>query len=124
MADVKRAKRWDDKAGYPARALAYFNQLPVLPPGIDLSSTRSLLETASKAFPLLTIHVEATDPSVCFVGRPTSFSKRTLRLLEIDSGGRWENEPTSWDLSAVTRVAFGGRYEEALFAIGGEPDGV
>lgn len=121
-ADVKRVMRWDENKDYPDRALAYFQQRPVSHRGIDLHSTRALPESASDSFPLVTIHLEATDPPVCYLSRPASFTKRTLRLLEVDSGAAWKNEPTTWPLRDITRVDFGRHCEEALNTLGGGPE--
>ena len=117
--DIKSCKRWGKEHGsFPSRCLAYFGEIPVVPRGIDLSRTHRLIVTAAARWPLLTLFVENDDPDVCFVGQPVSVSSRRLRLLPISPAAQWQEEPIRYDLRDVTRVQFGGRYEEALYALG------
>ena len=46
---------------------------------------------------------------------------KVLRFLEIDPDAVWEQKPTKINLSDITRVDFGGQYEEALHLVGGDP---
>ncbi|HUD15641.1 MAG TPA: hypothetical protein VMQ59_00210 [Acidimicrobiales bacterium] len=124
VGDVKRVRRWDDRSDFPARALAHFDQTALPIPGIELDSVRSLIESAAQRSSLVTVFVEDARPDVCFVGRALSVSDRRLRLSEIDPGAVWKHEPTKLDLRDVTRVEFGGRYEEALAALAGGSKGI
>ena len=45
-----------------------------------------------------------------------------VRFLEIDPDAMWAQKPTTIRLSDITRVDFGGGYEEALRLVGGEPE--
>ena len=90
-------------------------------PKVSLTSVRALLRSAQKTFPLLTIHREKIAPDVCQVGRVMSVSTTTLSLLEIDPGAVWEATPTQYALKQITRVDFGGDYEDALHIVGGAP---
>jgi hypothetical protein len=45
----------------------------------------------------------------------------TLSLLEVDPNAEWYERATEYNLDDITRVAFGGSYEEALYLIAGEP---
>jgi hypothetical protein len=118
-ADLRSSKPWGGKKnGFPGRALAYFEQSPVLPDGIDLTTTKTLIETAAERWPMVTIHVEVDDPQVCFIGKPLAVTSRTLRLLEITPAAKWDSEPTGYRLRNITRIDFGGRYEEVLHAVG------
>ena len=90
-------------------------------PRINILSTKRLLESGSKAFPLITIHTERRDPDVCHIGRVTDIDKTYLSFLEIRPGAVWETQMTRYKLRDITRVSFGGGYEDALFIVGGEP---
>jgi hypothetical protein len=58
---------------------------------------------------------------VCFIGHPVRFTSRSVHLLGITPQAQWEVNPEKWAFADVTRVDFGGRYEEALALIGGAP---
>ncbi len=90
-------------------------------PRVDLASLVSALSSAGREFPLITIHQEEVDPDVCFIGRVTAVDEAKLTLLDIDSNAEWDEEPTERNVTDITRVDFGGQYEDALFQVGGEP---
>jgi hypothetical protein len=46
---------------------------------------------------------------------------RSVSLLEINPDAIWDDNPTEFKLSEITRVNFGGDYENALFLVGGDP---
>ncbi|MBZ5521632.1 MAG: hypothetical protein LAP21_05175 [Acidobacteriia bacterium] len=93
-------------------------RIPKKPP-VSVHSLPELLLSANRAFPLVTIHREKVDPDVCHIGRVIDMSKGYLSLLEIGPDARWDKEPTKYRLSEITRVDFGGDYEEALHLVGG-----
>jgi hypothetical protein len=95
---------------------------PKCPP-IQLNTVADILRSANRAFPLVTIHCERVDPDVCWIGRVLDISQGYVSLLEIQPAAIWDAEPTSYRLSRITRVDFGGGYEEALYLVGGEPPG-
>lgn len=90
---------------------------------IDVESVETILLTASKAFPLVTIHLERKDPDVCYIGRVNDIKKGRVSLLEINPHAKWENKPNQFPLSKITRVSFGGDYEGALHLVAGEAKG-
>jgi hypothetical protein len=97
-----------------ARKMEYGRALAV-----DFSSLSSLVRTAGTIFPLLSIFIEGDDDDVCYIGKVVSVSDLHIRLLEISPGAEWGPAPTAWQLKAITRVDFGGSYEDALFLVGG-----
>jgi hypothetical protein len=88
---------------------------------VDLSSLRNLIRTAAASFPLLTIHTEASDPHACYIGKVASVTDLHLDLRKIDPDAVWCDKPDRWTLREITRVDFGGAYEEALLLAGGDP---
>lgn len=106
---------------FAGRALAARSQWPPMSAEVDLDSLTGLIQSAAEAAPLVALFIEEEDPGVCFVGRPTSFTSRSVRLLEISAEAQWNREPSEWRLANVTRVEFGSRYEEALALVGGAP---
>lgn len=94
------------------------SRFPRKPPVI-VSSLAQLLRTANKAFPLVTIHREKVDAGACWIGRVVDLSRGRVTLLEIGPDASWDEELESYRLSEITRVDFGGDYENALQLIGG-----
>jgi hypothetical protein len=88
-------------------------------PRVSVANLEELLLSADLAFGLVTIHREQADPGVCEIGRVVDISKGQLKLLEINPDASWDNEPKNYRLSEITRVDFGGDYEDALQLIGG-----
>ena len=83
-------------------------------PRVDLSSLEALLMTANKTFSLVTIYRENVNPEVCHIGRVVDACKQTVSLLEIGPDALWDEEATLYSLNEITRVDFGGDYEEGL----------
>ena len=90
-------------------------------PRVSLASTEELLVTAGRAFPLVTISRELIDPDVCSIGKITEVGRDHVSLLEISPGAKWDEQPSRYRLSEITRVNFGGDYETALHLVGGVP---
>ncbi len=83
-----------------------------------VSSLAELLLTANRAFPLVTIHREKVDRSACWIGRVVDVGKARVTLLEIGPDATWDDRLETYRLSEITRVDFGGDYEDALHLIG------
>jgi hypothetical protein len=90
-------------------------------PKINVQDIEKILLSAGRAFPLVTIHREKVDPRVCWIGRIFGVQKKVVSILEINPHASWDAEPTLYRLSEITRVNFGGDYENALYMVGGEP---
>jgi hypothetical protein len=88
-------------------------------PRVNVASVEELLLSASRAFPLVTIHREQVDPDVCWIGRVLGVEKGRVLLREIGPDARWDEAPNAYRLSEITRVDFGGDYEDALHLVGG-----
>lgn len=91
------------------------------PPVLDLSSIDGLLVSAGAAFQLIAIHRERVDPDVCQIGQVISVRGGKLSLLEIDPDANWDAQPSEFRTREITRVNFGGDYENALHLVGGDP---
>jgi len=76
--------------------------------------TDALIVSAASYFPLITVYTERQDPFHCFIGRPLSWTPERMMWQEMDRAAAWSAEPCDWDLTLITRVDFGGRYEAAL----------
>lgn len=90
-------------------------------PRVTVANIEGLLLSASKAFPLVTIHREQVDPDVCWIGRVQGVNRGRVSLLEIGPDAVWEDKPEAYRIREITRVNFGGDYENALHLVSGEP---
>jgi hypothetical protein len=121
ISDLRQLKVPDPHEDFIVAALRKRRERIERKPDIDLSSLSSLLKSASKLFPLITVLRERIKPDECVIGRVLEVSEKSFLLHTIDPDAVWEEKPTRFRLSDVTRVDFGGGYEEALHLVGGNP---
>ena len=107
----------DPHADFAETALQLRRERPPKKPSVSVASIEDLLLTASRAFPVVTIHRESVDPSVCWIGRVLAIEHRRVSLLEINPDAKWEKTPSKHPLKEITRVNFGGDYEDALHLV-------
>ncbi len=110
--DVRKLKV-QGKDAFLIRALRLKNISPSRPSGVSIASWPNLLESLTREFSLFTIHQEWLDNEVCFVGRLATVSASTFGLKEIDPDARWTRS-RSYKFKDLTKVDFGGGYEDAL----------
>jgi len=96
------------------RALKLRGERAKEPKGVFPEDMRSVIESASRKFPLVTLHREAVDPDCCYIGQVKSLGKKILKLREIDPDATWDPQLYDFSLDEITKINFGGRYEEAL----------
>jgi len=109
-----RLFRFFDKPGYwQFRAARQKGLQAVAPAGVSLGSLSVLLTSAAEHSPLLNLQAEKRYPDICFIGVLASVSDRTLTLEELDANSEWIG-PRRLPLADITRVDFGGGYEQAL----------
>jgi len=114
--DDIRGLRFFTKAAYwQFRAVRHFRLKPTPPAGISVASWPELLKSIAQHYPLMSFHPEKTKPDVCYIGPLLSITERTVTIDDLNSNGEWSG-PRRIRLSDVTRVDFGGGYEEALAA--------
>lgn len=120
IADVRKMRQ-DPYAEFVKAVLRKRRQRIPKKPRVSMASLQQILLSAGRVFPLVTIHLEKIDPEVCYVGRVLSVDREQVSLLHISPGAIWEDKPTDYKLSDITRVSIGGDYEDALYLVGGEP---
>jgi len=111
--DVKDYRDFNKDKFWQNRAARHFKISPVRPVGISLSSVPALLASISKRYPLITIHPERTRPGICYIGPLLSMTEATFTIDNLNCNAEWTG-PRRLKFSDVTRVDFGGGYEEAL----------
>lgn len=104
------------------RLLTDSGQLPAHPPrpGLNLDTTRCLIEGAIEAAPTITIYSERRHPDECYIGCVNTQGRHLIVLQEIDPDAQWSSS-RRYRRSAITRVDIGGPYEAALLEVGGPP---
>lgn len=111
----------DPYADFAESALRKRRQRLPKKPRVSVASIDELLLSARRAFPLVTIHREQVDPHVCWIGRILGVERGRVSLLEINPDAKWDEKPNTYRLDEITRVNFGGDYENALHLVGGSP---
>jgi len=95
------------------RALQLKSIKPVRKRRLSLASWPQLLDTANKLFPMMIIYRERIHRDACQVGRLVSMNRASLELKEIRPDGSWD-DCYRYKFSDLTRVDFGGGYEDAF----------
>lgn len=113
--------RPDPYATFAEAALKKRGERRLKKPQVSVANIEDLLLSAGKAFPLVTIHREQVDPDVCWIGRVQGVNRGRVSLLEIGPDAVWEDTSEEYRTKEITRVNFGGDYEDALHLVGGEP---
>lgn len=119
--DVTHCKAYDDKDHFVNRALRLKSEKPQRKPKVDLTDWKALLISAQALFPLITIHQEAIANQVCYIGRLTSMTEKMFSMYEINTNAEWDRTYRR-KLIDLTRVDFGGGYEDALWRVAEEDD--
>jgi hypothetical protein len=115
VSDVRKVTRLaDEYEGFMVKALRARKVRPKAQPRVSLQTTRHLLETSAQYFPLITIHEEKRDSEVCWIGRPAGFPGASVEMREVSPAGRWHMRPSRYQLRSITKIDFGGAYEDAL----------
>lgn len=120
ISDVRNL-RSDPYAAFAEAALKKRGERKPKKPNINITNVGPLLVSASHVFPLVTIHRERIEPDICHIGRVVNVGDGRLSLLEISPDGQWDDSATEYRIREITRVNFGGDYEDALHLVGGAP---
>jgi hypothetical protein len=113
---VETARVLDDHDSFADRALRLRGERPLAQPKVLLHDLASLLSSADGLFPLVTIHAERLHADECYIGRARRMTRTAVELREIDPAARW-GRIESYKFRDITRVDFGGRYEDALWQV-------
>ncbi len=120
ISDITEVEAPHEFAAFIERALHLRGAGDPEVPTIDLSSIASILESAARSFPLVAIHREDLTTEICHIGRPVAIDDGVLRLQEMSPDAVLDDDPEDYRLGEITRVDFGGGYEDALWLVGSD----
>lgn len=121
LQDVRNLQVPAKQTAFVEAALKLRGQKRPRTPRVNVQTIQELLSTAGRLFPVITIHRELVAPDVCHIGKVVSVSESEVSLLEIDADARWEDEILTYRTKQITRIDFGGDYEQALVLVGNLP---
>jgi hypothetical protein len=119
IADVRNLTH-DPHSAFTEAAMKKLNEPIPRKPEMSVAGIEELLLSSGRKFPLITIHREGVRPDACWIGKVESSADGILFLWEIGPDAKWDRKLSSHKLSEITAVEFGGEYETALFAVGGD----
>ena len=122
VSNITKYRVLDDNDHFADRALKVRSQTPNHQPDINLKDFHTLFESIARTFPLITIHREIVDPSVCNIGKPHNMTEKTIVLDEIDASAAWYGQ-FRYHFKSITRISFGGCYESALWLVNCQESG-
>jgi hypothetical protein len=107
---------------FEIRALKARELWPPSAPALDLDDVLGAVSSAAKAAKtLVSISDDFYNPELCWIGTVGSIDRDRLQVTEVNPRGRWVRKPHTFDPADVTRIDFGGGYEEALHLAAGPP---
>ena len=116
----------DDKPRYGdfyKKALKLRGYKPKRPVGICLNNTASILDSITKHYPLVTVNREKIRNNECTIGRIEKLTDKTVILQWLTASARWDGYSPRYRLTDITKIEFGGLYEDALALVAGiQPD--
>lgn len=122
LEDIQSVTRYPVEDCFQIKVLQARELWPPLPPNdMDLEGTEGLLRTAESQGSMVSVSLEFARPDACWIGSVRKIEGDTLTLLEVNVTGSWARKPRLFDLDDITRVDFGGGYEEALHLVAGAP---
>jgi hypothetical protein len=113
LKDVSAVEAPAPNVTFVERALRLRGEVGPRNPEIDLGEIAAV-RTASAAYPLVAVHRDVVEPGGGHIGAVERLAGATVVLRLISADGEWEEERESLRLEDITRVDFGGHYEEAL----------
>jgi|APEBP8051072266_1049373.scaffolds.fasta_scaffold08593_3 hypothetical protein len=81
---------------------------------IDLTSTRTILESMYKTFNHLTVHIQDIDKSICFIGQIHEIDDNSIVIHEFGTKSSLDRKFILLGLDDITRIDAGGKYENNL----------
>lgn len=119
--DIQAVSIVPDPECFEVKALKARSLWPPSAPELSLDDVVKAVDSASAATAMVSVFDEFDRPAACWIGDVTSLDDSKLHLLEVNTRGGWARKPRTFDPADVTRIDFGGGYEEALSLVAGSP---
>jgi hypothetical protein len=121
LKDIQAVSIDPDADCFEIKALNARGLWPPSAPGIQLDDAPTMLMAAAAASTMVSVFDEFDRPQVCWIGAVVAVDRSKLQLLEVNTRGGWARKPRTFDPGDITRVDFGGGYEDALCLVAGSP---
>jgi hypothetical protein len=102
----------DPEISYLPRVVAA-RPVATVAPVLDLDDTRALLEDAARQSAVIYLVADDLLPGAFWIGRIAALNDGGVVLRKVSPVGTWDGE-VAYAYDSITRIGFGGRYEEAL----------
>lgn len=112
--DITLVEDKPKRGDFYMEALALRGYTPQPPVGICLDNAASILESVNKNYPLVTVHREKIRNDECTIGRIEKMTDKTVILQWLTPGAQWDGYSPRYRLTSITKIDFGGLYEDAL----------
>ena len=112
-----------DPDSLPTKVLQARDQWPPPAVTVNLDDVVVALRSTTEIAPLISIYVELDRPDIMWLGAVTAIDRDRVRFLEVSTQAEWHRKPRVIDLEDVTRIEFGGSYEEGLALVAGPRPG-
>ena len=120
--DILSVTRYPTEDCFEIKALQARAQWPPVAPGeTSPADLAAVIATGSAEGRLVSLFREFERPQVCWIGAVRDSSAGVIELLEVNTDGGWARKTRRFDPDDVTRVDFGGRYEQALSLVARTP---
>jgi hypothetical protein len=117
LGDVTSINESFKKRDLYQRAMQLKAQVPVALQEVELSSMRTLMESAQDGFGVLVISREKVEPGEVEVGTIRMTSEETYVLRWLTANADWENDDRPFRYRDITKLEFGSEYEQTLLAV-------
>lgn len=122
LSDITDVKHDFQRRSFYVRGLKHKRAALAALPALDLNSGRDLLRSAQRCYSLLVISREIENPGVAEIGRIIRASSHSYAMRLLTPNAKWVSEGVSYRTGEITRIGFGGEYEETLAAVAGLAD--
>jgi hypothetical protein len=120
LKDIQAVSTDPESDCFEVKVLKARSLWPPTAPDLDLDDVVNAFNTP-EGFVMVSVFDEFNRPDACWIGAVMSVDESKLELLEVNTRGDWARKPRTFDLADVTRLDFGGGYEQALSLVAGPP---
>jgi hypothetical protein len=117
QADIESMDEWFEERDLLERALHAKQQAAIVPPDLDVSSMKALMDSAQRYAGIIMIERELAAPEQVEVGIVRLATDDTYVLRWMSEFAEWINDDRAFRYADVTRVEFGDEYSQTLLAL-------